>query len=348
MMVIRPIGLNDLEGLMALAQKTGTGLTTLPANEDRLSRRIQRSNLSFAGMLDNADQGYVFVLEDSETGRIAGICGLEAALGLKEPWYNYRVGTMVHASQELGIYSQHETLFLSNDHTGYSELCSLFLDPDYRGHKNGPLLSKCRFMFMAQFPHLFSKIVIAEMRGYSDDEGRSPFWEALGRHFFSLDFGHADYLTGVGEKAFVAELMPKYPVYIDFLTPEAQAVIARTHDNTRPALAMLESEGLRYEGYVDIFDAGPTIQAYVGEVRAVKESRELPARIVDPMPDDAPLATWLVSNTELEHFRTILVDAPAPDLDGFYLTPAQAAALRVEPGQHVRFVTLSAKEGKAA
>jgi arginine N-succinyltransferase len=122
-------------------------------------------------------------------------------------------------------------------------------------------------------PQLFGKTVVAEMRGVSDADGRSPFWEGLGRHFFSIDFAEADYLTGVGQKAFVAELMPKHPVYVDFLPADAQAVIGKTHDNTRPAVAMLESEGFRYEGYVDIFDAGPTVQAYTSEIRAVKESR---------------------------------------------------------------------------
>lgn len=348
MMLIRPIELDDLPALLQLAAKTGVGVTSLPPNAERLTRRIQRSCLSFAGQLDRADQGYLFALEDTVSGNVAGICGIEAAVGLKEPWYNYRVGTIVHASQELDIYSRHETLFLSNDHTGMSELCSLFLDPDYRGNRNGPLLSKSRFMFMAQFPQLFARTVIAEMRGVSDEAGRSPFWDALGRHFFSLDFAHADYLTGVGEKSFVAELMPKYPVYLDFLPADAQAVIGQVHDNTRPALAMLASEGLHFEGFVDIFDAGPTIQAHLSEVRAVKDSRLIPARIRDPQPA-APVSRWLVANTRMDHFRVILVDGPAAtEADDLTLTPAQAAALAVEAGEPIRVVTLAAKEGKSA
>ncbi|WP_293760038.1 arginine N-succinyltransferase [uncultured Aquitalea sp.] len=342
MMIIRPIAHSDLDGLMNLARSAGVGLTSLPVNEDRLSRRISRSVLSFAGELDRADQGYVFVLEDSETGQVGGICALEAAVGLKEPWYNYRVGTIVHASEELGVYSRHETLFLSNDHTGYSELCTLFLHPDFRVNRNGGLLSKSRFLFLAQFPHLFGKTVVAEMRGVSDVEGRSPFWEALGRHFFSIDFAQADYLTGVGQKAFVAELMPKHPVYVDFLPPEAQAVIGKTHENTRPAVAMLESEGFRYEGYVDIFDAGPTVQAYVSEIRAVKDSRLVTARVADPLPE-GERGHYLVSNDSLTSFRVVLVESIAPTHE-FHLTPEQARALNVEDGGHLRCVALSPKE----
>ncbi|OWY38379.1 arginine N-succinyltransferase [Xenophilus sp. AP218F] len=342
MMFIRPVEHKDLDGLMHLARSAGVGLTSLPVNEERLSRRIARSVLSFAGELDRADHGYVFVLEDGETGAVAGICALEAAVGLKEPWYNYRVGTMVHASEELGVYSRHETLFLSNDHTGYSELCTLFLHPDYRVNRNGGLLSKSRFLFLAQFPQLFGKMVVAEMRGVSDENGRSPFWEALGRHFFSIDFAHADYLTGVGQKAFVAELMPKHPVYVDFLPPDAQAVIGQTHEGTRPAVALLESEGFRYEGYVDIFDAGPTVQAYTSEIRAVRESARLPAKVCDPLPQGEK-DWYLVCNDALAGFRVLLVETVVPE-HAFCLTPEQAQALNVEDGGHVRCVTLSPKE----
>ena len=325
MVCIRPVRFQDLDGLMNLARSAGVGLTSLPVNEERLTRRISRSVLSFAGDLERGDQGYVFVLEDVATGAIGGICALEAAVGLKEPWYNYRVGTIVHASEEMGVYTRHETLFLSNDHTGYSELCTLFLHPDFRVNRNGSLLSKCRFLFMAQFPQLFGKVTVAEMRGYSDEQGSSPFWEALGRHFFSLDFAHADYLTGIGQKAFVAELMPKYPVYIDFLAPEAQAVIGRTHDNTRPAVAMLEAEGFRYEGYVDIFDAGPTVQTYTSEIRAVRESALKIVRVLDPLPAEGGQAV-LVSNTAFADFRCLLA-VTAVDHESVALTPGQKAAI---------------------
>ncbi|AVG16505.1 arginine N-succinyltransferase [Chromobacterium vaccinii] len=345
MMFIRPVEHKDLPGLMELARSAasgGVGLTSLPINEDRLQKRIARSVLSFSGELDRADHGYVFVLEDSENGKVAGICAVEAAVGLKEPWYNYRIGTIVHASEELGVYSRHETLFLSNDHTGYSELCTLYLHPDYRVKRNGGLLSKSRFLFLAQFPQLFGKMVVAEMRGVSDETGRSPFWEALGRHFFSIDFAEADYLTGIGQKAFVAELMPKHPVYVDFLEPEAQAVIGLTHEATRPAVAMLESEGFRYEGYVDIFDAGPTVQAYTGDIRAVKESQRLPARVVDPLPD-GDKECYLVCNDALQDYRAVLVESARPQGE-FCLTPELAQALKIKDGDHVRCVTLTPKE----
>ncbi|MGD4318384.1 arginine N-succinyltransferase, partial [Xanthomonas citri pv. citri] len=139
----------------------------------------------------------------------------------------------------------------------------------YRQNHNGKLLSKIRFLFIAAFSQYFEEKLIAEMRGYSDENGRSPFWDAVGSHFFDIDFAEADYLTGIGKKAFIAELMPRFPIYVDLLTAEAQAVIGKTHPKTLPASKVLESEGLKYQNYVDIFDAGPTLEAEICNLRAV-------------------------------------------------------------------------------
>ena len=161
MFTFRPIEQADLPALFALSEKSGTGLTSLPANAERLGSRIERSLASFAGNAASADACYVFVLIDSATQGVVGISAIEAAVGLAEPWYNYHVGTQVHASRELDVYTSAPTLFLSNDHTGNSELCSLFLDARYRHGKNGPLLAKARLLFIAEFADRFAPKIIA-------------------------------------------------------------------------------------------------------------------------------------------------------------------------------------------
>lgn len=225
-MIVRPVRSSDLPALIELARSTGTtGLTTLPANEERLGHRVGWAEKSFRGEAERGDTDYLFVLENDE-GLVVGISAIAGAVGLREPWYNYRVGLTVSASQELKIYREIPTLFLANDLTGNSELCSLFLRSDHRSGLNGRLLSRARMLFIAEFPELFGKKIIAEMRGMSDEQGRSPFWESLGRHFFKMEFSQADYLTGVGNKSFIAELMPKFPLYTCFLSEAARDVIA--------------------------------------------------------------------------------------------------------------------------
>jgi arginine N-succinyltransferase len=343
---VRPIAENDLPAVLALSEHTGAGLTTLPANRERLSERITRSLASFAGTAGRADACYVFVLVDSTQDRVVGIAAIEAAVGLKEPWYNYRVGTLVHASRALNVYTAVPTLFLANDHTGHTELCSLFLDQGFRQGKNGPLLAKSRLLFIAEFADRFAPKVIAELRGKLDADNRSPFWEGLGRHFFAMEYSTADYLTGIGQKSFVAELMPRHPVYVNLLPESARAVIGEVHDETRPARALLEHEGFRYEGYVDIFDAGPTVECFRDNIHAVRQSQVLPVDVgakVSATTGESERVVWLVANRRFDKFAVILAEAPS-HVDRFPLSMDAAARLGLASGDSVRAVPLSPKD----
>ena len=101
-----------------------------------------------------------------------------------------------------------------------------------------------------------------------------------------MEFSRADYLCGTGQKAFIAELMPKHPIYTHFLSPEAQAVIGEVHPQTAPARAVLEKEGFRYRNYVDIFDGGPTLECDIDRVRAIRKSRLVEVSEGQPAPGD--------------------------------------------------------------
>ncbi|WP_191600609.1 arginine N-succinyltransferase [Marinomonas algicola] len=338
MMLIRPIEKNDIDALYTMAENAGVGFTSLPADRQLLKDKMAAAEKAFNSDDNNeSNQSYLFVLEDTENQAIAGVCGIESALGLDSPWYNYRLGTLVHASPSLKVYGQSKTLSLSNDHTGYSELCTLFLSQDYRHSKNGSLLSKSRFMFMANFPNRFHQRVIAEMRGVSDDEGNSPFWNGLGAHFFSMPFAQADNLSGLGNKSFIAELMPKLPIYIDLLSPSVQAVIGQVHENTLPALKMLENEGFQNLGYVDIFDGGPTIEADVRHIRAINQNKIYPVCIGQP----SSTHLQIVSNTGCTSYRCTLANADKLPSGELLIDAKTAKALNLKTGDLIRSVSLS-------
>lgn len=350
MIVVRSALPSDLDTLYTLATKTGPGMTTFKPERDAIAARLDRVQRTVAGDAPLAEQGYLFVMEDTATGQAAGVCGLETAVGLDQPFYTYRMGIMVHASRELKVWRKMPTLYLSHDLTGYAELCSLFLEPGYRANGTGALLSKSRFMFLAEFPQRFPERICAEMRGVFDEQCRSPFWESLGRHFFAMEFDRADTLVSLGKKSFLAELMPKHPVYVDFLTPEAQAVIGLTHKDTVPARKLLEAEGLRFEHHIDIFEAGPVLESHIDDLRASRESEIFRVCIAED-DDEPPLSTphplrWLVANRNLGDYRVILAPR-APDNDIFRLTAEEAAALRVADGDAVRAMSLSPRVREA-
>jgi arginine N-succinyltransferase len=274
-------------------------------------------------------------MQEMGTNEIAGMCAIKAAVGLTDAYYSYRVGTIVHASKELGVHRKLPALYLSNDYTGCTELTSLFLAPAHRGKGLGTLLSKSRLLFIAELPQRFADKVIAEIRGISDEHGRSPFWDSLGQHFFAMDFPTADHLVGTGNKSFIAELMPKHPIYVLFLSKAAQEVIGKPHGNSASALRLLEGEGFHYGSYVDIFDAGPTIECRRDEIRSVRQSRRLASR-VGPVGHDA--TRCLLSNARFRDFRCCLSAAAFEGSDTVIVDEETARALLISEGDPVRVV----------
>lgn len=334
-MIVRPVSATDLPALLALVRQAGPGFTGLAANEDRLAHRVRWARRTFAEQVERADADYLFVLEDDEQ-QIVGVSALKGAVGLREPWYNYRVAMTHSSSPDLGIERQIPTLVMNNEMTGQSELCSLFLHPDLRSGSNGRLLSLGRLLFVAEFPHLFGDRLIAELRGHADLDGCSPFWDSLGRHFFRKDFHHADQLSGMGSKSFIAELMPRQPLYTCLLTEQARAVIGKAHPNTEPALRILSAEGFTHQGYIDIFDAGPVIEAPVSDIRTVRESQALTLAI-GSLDEQAPL--WLIHNRRLENCR--ITAAHGRQVDGSLVVDRLTAKrLQLQPGDSVRAVPL--------
>jgi arginine N-succinyltransferase len=347
MIVVRVVQTGDVDALVALAQETGPGLTTFKPDRDALAARVERSRRTMEDKAEAFEAGYFFVMEDTATGDVAGVCGIETAVGLEQPFYNYRVSTVVHASQDLGIWTRMRALNISHDLTGYAEVCSLFLSPRYRTSGVGGLLSRSRFMFIAQFRERFPQRLCAELRGHFDANGTSPFWRAVGSHFYQIDFNAADYLSSHGRKAFLAELMPRYPVYVELLPQEAQDCVGLTHNDTIPARRMLESEGLRYENHVDIFDAGPVLECHVADLRTVRESVLVPVEIV-ALGADARAAGS--PSAGIEYFaRRFPRRRRGGRAAGRHLPSdaEEAAALDVKAGDTVRVLPLKHKQGRS-
>lgn len=339
MVKLRPIKTSDLTALRRMSRDSGHGFTSLPDNEQLLKQRIDNSESSFEKSVDKAGhESYLFVLEDT-TNKVIGICGIEASVGLKDAFYHYHLGKVVHSSRELDIYNTVETLSLCNDYTGVSEICSLFLDTAYRKDNIGRFLSLARFLFIAEHRERFSETAIAEMRGVSDEQGRSPFWNWLEDNFFSMDFPTADYLTGIGKKSFIADLMPKYPIYVNLLSKEAQAVINKVHPDTAPALHLLEAEGFAKRGYIDIFDGGPTVEATINNIKTVKQSKRLQVNISAEGSLQQTKKNYIICNTEVIGFRAIQAQISLTNTSNqVSINQTMADALMVQQGGWVRLI----------
>lgn len=340
MQILRPIKNTDFAALKQIAIESGHGFTSLPVDDNLLQDKISRSENSFSKQVETPfDEGYLFVLEDTKTNEIVGTTAIEAAVGTQVPLYHYHLGKTVHHSSTLNVYNTVEILSMCNDYTGRSEICTLFLREQYRKGLAGRFLSRIRFAFMADQSRRFSDTVIAEMRGVSDAQGHSPFWQWLQEHFFSIEFPQADHLVGLGDKVFISELMPKYPIYANLLSPEAQAVIGHVHEKTKPALRLLQKEGFEHRGYVDLFDAGPTIEARLENIRTVQESYIVPVEIVDSINCGQ---TYAISNQKLNDFRAVFTDNVLFDekAEILKINRKEAQALNLENADTVRIFAL--------
>ena len=273
MLIVRRVYESDLDALFELILKSEYGLTTLKISKDALAARIEKSIFAFQQKNSKPDGlPYVFVMEDLSKGEIVGTCSIYSKVGGFEPLYNYEIKQSRHASDELDVEKNIDVLHLKAMHDGPTEVGSLFLSPDYWGGGHGRLLSLSRFLFMAEFADRFESEVIAEMRGVVDEQGKSPLWSALGSYFFQIDFPKAETMSSKSKK-FIADLMPKHPIYIPLLPEDAQAVIGQVHDNTRPALSVLKKEGFESHDIVDIFDGGPTVHCELTKIRSIRESQ---------------------------------------------------------------------------
>jgi arginine N-succinyltransferase len=338
MMVIRPVAAADLDAMVELASLAGAGLTTLPKDRDLLTKRINKSIDSFKAAADRpGGESYLFVMEQTSTGRVVGACGITSKVGGFQPFWSYKVESVLFESNVIHVRKEVPILKIYEEHDGPCEIGSLFLHPDHRGGGNGRMLQLVRFLFIAEHRERFESTVVSEIRGVLDERGHSPFWDALGQHFFDIDFAEADRLSVVNKK-FIAELMPRHPIYIPLLPPAAQVVIGKPHQDSVRAVRNLESEGFAFSNMVDIFDAGPVLSCARDEIRTVRASRKVNVATIGPA--SAGSSEHMMGTTGAQPFRACKGPVGMRGPEGIGITPECAAALGVGVGDAVRIAEL--------
>ncbi len=338
MIVIRQAKMADLNCLMEISTATGSGMSSMPTNLGSWQNKLQASEDSFARKVtEPGGEIYFLVMEDTETGALVGTTAIYAGVGLDQPFYSYKVSTLISMSKELDKKNQMDVLHLVNDFTGSTEIGSLYLDPDYRIDGNGRFLSRCRFLMLADFPDRFGDTIIAEMRGWQDGEGHSPFWEQLGRKFFGLGFENADFMSAVKGNQFITDLMPRHPIYADLLPDTAREAIGTPHSASKPALKLLEREGFRKSGYVDIFDGGPTVQCQARNIETVQSCKR--ATVATIITEDAldPAVIYMIGNFNLEDYRFVRGSLQENEDGSVAMSRRAAEALNLEPGQTISY-----------
>lgn len=336
MWLIRPVAIDDTEAVFDLAASLGPGMTTFPADLDTIATKVKNAVASFSGHCQKSEAEYLMVLEDTEQGKILGVSAVYPEIGRPFGFFSYHVDKVIHHSAVSQYNMEVEVLNLSNAYTGMTEIGTLAVSPNLRGGGAGKMLARARYMLMACFPHLFSDYVIAEMRGWQNDDGSSPFWEAVGEKFFKVDFPTADKMSAVKGAEWFAALLPKNSLYLDMLPDRAKSCVGKAHETSAIAMKMLLKEGFRFENFVDIFDAGPQVIAPLKSIKTVSDSKALKLSI-GRIEENA--LEYFVSNHELSEFRLIKTKATITGSE-LHLDPESQRLLGAKLGNKLRAVTI--------
>jgi arginine N-succinyltransferase len=337
MIVIRPITSRDLETLMEFSLGANLGMRNLPPNEAELKLKIENSLRSFTDSIQSPNkEGYLFVLEDLSNGKIGGVSGILASSN-PDDTYSFQIRTEKIKTTHAAAVGEIKTLHPISSSKVASELCSLYLHPDFRHSGQGRLLSLSRLLFIASHPHRFRSHMIAELRGVINTDRTSPFWECVGRHFCDISF--ADLMDQLNRRTIpLREILPVYPIYIPLLPKEVQEIIGQCHETSVPALKMLLSEGFQHTGEVDALEAGPTLIAPTANIRSVKKSRITTIEIVEAPFSDGD--EFILANTNLR-FRACYGNIRLLEKRDVAIIPMNIAeALQVKNGDEIRYVTL--------
>ncbi|OED10498.1 MULTISPECIES: arginine/ornithine succinyltransferase subunit alpha [unclassified Burkholderia] len=346
MLFVRPGKLTDLDALAQMARTAQPVLHSLPHDRAALEARVALSEDSFRADVDFAgEEFYLFVLEDSTTGKLLGTASIVAAAGYSEPFYAFRNDALIHASRELHVNRKIHALTMSHELTGKSRLAGFYVDPSLRGDAAAHLISRARMMYIAANRRRFTPEVFTLLLGVSDGNGASPFWEAVGRKFFGRDFTDVDIASGGRSRTFIAEVMPAYPLYVPLLPEAAQRVLGEPNETALLAYDIHLEEGFEPDRFVDIFDAGPVLTAQVDRTACVKQASE---RVVREAAHQQGDVAYMVSTGSGESFRCVLADLPgdAANAHGTHapLAGDVRAALDVKEGDVVRCVPLHRRD----
>jgi arginine N-succinyltransferase len=342
MYVVRPVEPADVGALETLLAASTPGVHTLPRTREKIAALVERSCASFAAHVDiPSEETYLFVLEDLERHELAGTAAIHASAGSNGTYFAFRNDVIQQVSRDLNISHSVHALTLCSELTAYSQLSGFFISQNERHHdtagREAALLSRARLLYAVLAPHRFGDRFFVPLAGVTDDDGQSPFWDALGRKFFKMDFLDAErVIGGARNRTLIVELMPHYPVYVPLLPGPAQAAMGQIHPSGERAFDLLTEEGFEADEYVDIFDGGPILQAHRNALRSFRSSmvRRVATQEQAPGAPDT-LVSYAVASSERK-FRAIVAScAPAESSEALCLPAWAQQALGVAPGENV-------------
>ena len=285
-MFVRLAKVKDCQEIYELISTGDSGMTTLPKSKEQVLERINWSKRSLNKKIKKPGKdSYLFVLKDNN--RIVGISAIYTSVSKNGSSVFFKRKKINISSKSLKFKKSLDAIQLYRVNTPYTELGTLFLHPKYRGKGRGSLLSLARFKFMALWPERFDKSVVAEIRGFNNN-----------------DISYID-------NSFITESIPKHPFLVSPLNKSAQRIIGAPNDKAIPALKMMKSQNFKANDLIDVIDAGPCLQCKFKDIKIVKTNKSVNIKSFGLPKKDF---TGLFSNTDLKGFRVVRSDFSLDDV----------------------------------
>src|SRR5690606_24908417 len=151
-------------------------------------------------------------------------------------------------------------------------------------------LNACgRLLFAASHPQRFADSIAVEISGISDEQGNSPFWDGVCRHFFDVDYAEAERLGSSLGRSVLAELLPGYPLYVPTLTASAPEATGQPRPAWQMVYALRIDEGVASANYTATVAGGPVVRAPSAAPPTARASQVARVRIAQPM---EPTGSW--------------------------------------------------------
>ncbi len=256
---------SDIDAILKISSEAGTGLSTVPKTLKGVEKYVANTEAFIAGD-DNANS-VLFVLEVD--GKVVGISGIIVRVDAVCPFWSFEHKKVKPKRAGSASKTEHEILQLSGNFRGYSELGTLLLSEKARGKGLGKLLSLGRLAFINSHRSAFSTKLMADIRGWYDKQGVSPFWTGLSSKFLDVSFEEAESLLS-RDKEFLSNFIPPEPIYLQLLEKQVRACIGRANDHSLGALKLLGSAGFSVTNFCNVLDGGPALECNVRDTLIAK------------------------------------------------------------------------------
>ncbi|PKP82694.1 MAG: hypothetical protein CVT79_04445 [Alphaproteobacteria bacterium HGW-Alphaproteobacteria-18] len=290
---IRPVRAADLQEVFSLSMFAGAGLTSLQPDIQFLGALIAKSEASFAGPIQTNSQTFLLVMESFDTGEIVGCASIKTCVGTDD-------FMCADFAIEGGNLERPDNLILKRTLEGFTEVGSLFLRADHRASGAGRFLARARYILMANQRHLFDQPIVAQLRGWSEDDGRAPFYDEVWSDRLRMTYQQSDARLAREGARFILDVFEGIEIDPRALSVPAASAIARPHPTAAGALKLLEEEGFRQADLIDLADGGPIMVGQIGTLSSLQTARPVSLKISDPTPADR---SGMLSNSSFSGFR---------------------------------------------